>query len=118
MNANQEYSQGLPDAVAAHINAECYYVSRGVKPCTELSVQSEHEGGASGIAAAWGLLTHHHGGCLYLFRHEHLREVIEWLDTKNLPLSENVSHWINGKLFGYSDEAIAGFMPSRTQSRE
>lgn len=112
---NYMYNQGLPDKVAAEVNRDCYLVSRGAKPCSVIGIELFHTKGAAKVISAWGLFSHlddTHEVCpqLHIFKHEAYRPVIEELTKENLPLSEASRHWINGKLFGYSDEAIAEFL--------
>lgn len=116
MNKNYEYNQGLPDRVASQINNVCYYVSRGVKPCSVMGFKDvSHAEKAVRIAKTWKLFTfidREHQVCaqLYVFKYEIFHAVFEELTKKNLPLSEQTKHWVTGKLFGYSDAAIAEFL--------
>ena len=90
----------------------CRYVKAGVKPTSSIASQNRYVDSIVYIAAEEGL----HGHCEYLsdewttiwvYKHEFLKNVIKQMPNKP---KTDYDHWVLGKAFGYSDEAIGDFI--------
>jgi len=97
------------ERLLGEIETLCYMVKRGAKPAALVPVQSRYiKILADFIEKDWGLNIHAEQlsdgwHSLWIFKYSHILDVI-----KSLPKvpSTPFDHWVLGKLFGYSEEAI------------
>ena len=92
-------------------------VNCGERPVAEVTVQNVYLHQATDAAEKEGLqvvtvgLGEHHAN-LYIFKHQHLRRVIEQMLARSRPtlaLSE-LDDWMWGKLFGYGEQEIGEYI--------
>ncbi len=102
----------VPAELWTEVEVNCYMVERG-KPASAVPVQDRHVRElVDSITQGHGLKAHTEklsdGWCtLWIYRYPHMLEVIKAM--KQVPAS-TFDHWVLGKLFGYSEEAIAEFL--------
>lgn len=108
----------MNEYMRGYIDALCYMVQRG-KPAAVVSLQTRYvDTAVKVIHTSYQLKTHIEISCegwvnLWMFRHNHILDVIRALPQ--VP-SNDYEHWLLGKLFGYSEEAIAEFIRSSSNT--
>ena len=94
------------------LSAHIHLVKLGVRPIAEITVHNSYlpesvaEIGKNGLR----MLTRPAGTThtsVYLFEHPYLKSVIERVES--LPPHTAIQGWAYGKMFGYSEQAIARF---------
>lgn len=108
----------LPESIAAELNIYCYLVERG-KPAAMLPVQTRYVDEATRIIKNNGLnsyVTHltEEWSTVWVYKYPYLLDVIKM--TPQAPKT-TFDHWVLGKLFGYSEEAIQDFILQFSKSR-
>mgnify|MGYP000939221652 CR=1 FL=1 len=102
----------MNEYMRGNIDALCYMVQRG-KPAAVVPLQTRYvDTAVKAIHTNYQLKTHIEISCegwveLWIFRYDHILDVIRSLPQ--VP-SNDYEHWLLGKLFGYSEEAIAEFI--------
>lgn len=101
-----------PAPVIASLQTQALLVSRGVRPAAVEVLQERYLDEARRVAEHHQLLWRADGLAtgwteFWLYRHPHLSRVIDCMPRKPATAYE---HWVLGKLFGYSEEAIADFL--------
>jgi hypothetical protein len=99
-------------AVMFAFRQECYLVSRGVRPAAMQAVQDRYVAQVRAVAARQGLLMLTEDlaegwTTVWVFREAHVGFVIQ--QTAKQPATA-FEHWVLGKLFGYSEDAIADYL--------
>lgn len=104
----------IPERTLGEIDANCYMVQRG-KPAAMIPVQERF------LDTVTQVITETHGLSVYVeglalgwanvwvYQYPHILHVIKALQQGPETVFE---HWILGKLFGYSEEAIQDFLRS------
>jgi len=96
------------------IHAHIFLVKAGVRPVAEQMVQNKHIEECVKTIKKERLMhildprgkTH---TSIYMFKQSYLKHIVNFI--LNRPYNEKTfRHWINGKVFGYSDEEINGFI--------
>ncbi len=98
------------------INNYCYQVETG-KPIANLPIQKRYIIQALKIIKEYGLKSYEENSAagwsiLWIFKRGYLLEVINNLPEKPKTVYD---HWVLGKAFGYSDEAIEEFLLNLTE---
>lgn len=101
------------ESLKCEIEAYCYMVERG-KPAAMLAIQDKHikkikeyicsqykqiKVFECRLSEGWRTL--------WIYKHDYMIDVIKSLPEKPKTVFD---HWVLGKVFGYSDEAIAEFI--------
>lgn len=101
----------LPGEVLGRLRAYCEMVQKG-KPAAMLPIQARYVNEAKTIIQSYGLHKYLEKLAegwlmLWIYRFPHILEVI-----KSVPQAPRTAydHWVLGKLFGYSEEAIGEFI--------
>jgi len=103
----------MNDFLKGQIEAYCYMVEKG-KPAAILPVQSRYLKEATELVDTYGLNSYAEDSSenwyeLWVYKYPHTLEIIKSLQQVS---SDILKHWILGKLFGYSEEAIREFLTS------
>jgi hypothetical protein len=102
----------LNDALTGTIDLYCYMVLRG-KPCACESIQDRYfEEMSIRIKNVFELKTYSEPladgwKTIWIYKDDYMLEIIKSLPEEPKTIFE---HWIAGKAFGYSDEAIKNFL--------
>jgi hypothetical protein len=102
----------LDDVLTGTIDLYCYMILRG-KPCACESIQERYfEKMGIRIKNVFGLKTYGEDLALgwktiWIYKDDYMLEIIKLLPEQPKTIFE---HWILGKAFGYSDEAIKEFL--------
>ncbi|MCR4436196.1 MAG: hypothetical protein QHH06_10485 [Clostridiales bacterium] len=104
----------MHESLLAEIDAYCYMVQRG-KPSAVIPVKTENMQAALNRVKflhnlkAYSRQSNEQWSELWIYKQEYMLEVI-----KNLPEKPKTifDHWVLGKAFGYSDEAIGEYVKS------
>jgi hypothetical protein len=109
-----------PARVIASLQTQALLVSRGVRPAAVEVVQERYLDEARRVAEHHGLLWRADSLAtgwteFWLYRYPHLDRVIDCVPRKPATAYE---HWVLGKLFGYSEEAIADFLNGQESSAD
>lgn len=104
----------MNDFLKGQIDAYCYMIQRG-KPAAMLPVQKRYAVDATNLVKIYGLKTHIENLSedwyeFWIYKHPHVLEIIKVLQQIS---DETLKHWILGKLFDYSDEAIREFLSTK-----
>jgi len=97
--------------IVANVDLYCLMVQRG-KPCACMAIQDRYIKETTGIADKHGLRTHIEDlaegwKTLWVYKDEYMLDIIKLLPNEPVTKFE---HWVLGKAFGYSDEAIKTFL--------
>lgn len=104
----------MPERLLGQVDAYCYMVQRG-KPAAMVAVQERHLAEVSQVITGVHKLNVYveplSEGWLsvWIYKYSHILQVIK--DLQQAPKTA-LDHWILGKLFGYSEEAIQEFFES------
>lgn len=99
-------------AVLSSLETQAALVSRGVRPAAMEAVQDRYVNGAREVACQYGLFALFEDladgwKAVWIYKHPHIGFVIE--KTGRQPATA-FDHWVLGKVFGYSEEAIADYL--------
>lgn len=100
------------DWLKSQVEAYCYMVSRG-KPAAVLAIQNRYSTEINSIVKSFqGLKTFEQflsegWISLWIYKKDYILEVIKSLPEEPKTIYD---HWVLGKVFGYSDEAIEEFI--------
>lgn len=104
----------MSDEIKMQIEMYCQAVATGNKPVAMLSIQSRYSNEIKKMVEREGLKIHlvdvnrnNSWNTAFIYRHDYLLEVIKKAPERPNSIYE---HWVLGKLFGYSDEAIKDFL--------
>lgn len=102
-----------PEVISQMLEHQAYLIARGVRSAAMEPVQDRYVAEAQRAAERYGLHTTVEDlaegwKSVWLYKHPHVRFVIE--ETGGRQPATAFDHWVLGKLFGYSDDAIAGFL--------
>lgn len=104
----------INDAIKMQIYIYCQAVQTGNKPVANMLLQTRYIDKAKKIILKHGLNLYvenikenENWKSIFIYKHKYLIDII-----KNIPDNPTTiyEHWILGKLFGYSDEAIGEFI--------
>lgn len=104
----------MSEQIRTQILIYCEAVRTGIKPVAMMSIQSRYEKEIKKIVKQEGIKIHLEDvnsddgwKVAWIYKHDYLVDVI-----KAAPEHPNSTfeHWVLGKLFGYSDEAIRDFV--------
>lgn len=101
----------MNDYLMAQINENCFMVERG-KPSSVIAIKNINCSQAIKLVNEHGLKhklkdLDDNWKSLWIYKYEYMSEVINSLPDKPKTLFD---HWILGKAFGYSGEAISDFI--------
>jgi len=99
-------------AVLSSLETQAALISRGVRPAAMEAVQDRYVDGAREVANQYGLFALFEDlsdgwKAVWIYKHPHIGFVIE--KTGRQPATA-FDHWVLGKVFGYSEEAIADYL--------
>jgi spore cortex formation protein SpoVR/YcgB (stage V sporulation) len=100
------------DWLKSQVEAYCYMVSRG-KPAAVLAIQNRYSVEINSIVKSFqGLKTYEQflsegWISLWIYKKDFMLEIIKSLPEEPKTIYD---HWVLGKVFGYSDEAIEEFI--------
>lgn len=105
----------MDDIITGTVDLYCYMVERG-KPCSCEAIQDRYTGEIiKRVEKSFGLKTYVEDltpewKTIWIYKDDYMLEII-----KSLPKEPKTvfDHWILGKAFGYSDEAIKNFLKSK-----
>ena len=105
----------IPEFVKGQVSAYCYMVERG-KPSAILEIQNRYVAELQRyIESQYGLHVYaeklaEEWTTLWIYKDSHILKIIQ-----NLPYKPETvfDHWVLGKIFGYSDEAIGKCLRSQ-----
>jgi hypothetical protein len=97
--------------ILSQIDTYCYLIKRG-KPCASVAIKEEY---ANDIINNYRLNIYYEylsigWKTLWIFKDNFMIEIIKYLPEESKTFFE---HWILGKAFGYSDEAIKDFLETK-----
>lgn len=101
--------------ILGQVNVYCFMVERG-KPCAMIPIQERHvQKIEEYIKNIFGLNVYTENAVdgwvsLWIYKDKFMLEVIKSLPEKPKTIFE---HWVLGKAFGYSDEAIREFLSTK-----
>ncbi len=101
----------INDFLKGQISENCYMVERG-KPSSVVAVKNINCTDAIKLVNEHGLKHElknldDNWNSLWIYKHEYMSEVINSLPAKPETLFD---HWLLGKAFGYSEEAISDYL--------
>lgn len=102
----------MSERVLGTLEAYCYMVRRGGKPAANVPLQDRYLEEARAVVEQHGLQCHVEElapgwKTVWVYRFPHILEVIK--AVRQAPETA-FDHWVLGKLFGYSEEAIQAFV--------
>ena len=106
----------MNDSVRMQIYNYCDCVAKGCKPVAMMSIKRKDVDEAVSIVSNINLnyyieeMEDNDWTILYIYKHDYLLDVIK--ASPSHPTT-TFDHWILGKMFGYSDEAIKDFLIKR-----
>ena len=108
----------IPEFVKGQVSAYCEMVQRG-KPSAILPIQNRYVAELRRyIESQYGLYAYaeelaEEWTTLWIYKDSHILKIIQ-----NLPYKPETvfDHWVLGKIFGYSDEAIRQYLEDQTLS--
>lgn len=108
----------IPATTNGQLEAYCMMVERG-KPAANLPIQSRYAEEAISIIKRHGLKYIKNPLSdgweeIWVYKYPHIGDIIRVLPQ--VPKTA-FDHWVNGKLFGYSEEAIHEFLKTSTPGR-
>lgn len=105
----------MDSPACGEVSANAYMVERG-KPAAMIAVQERYaEEAVSFIEDTFALKTHIENLAngwitLWIYKYKHILDVIKMAPQAPQTVTD---HWILGKLFGYEESAIDGFISSK-----
>jgi len=103
----------MNEYLKATVELHCYLVNCG-KPCSSIAIQHRYDDEVSKITKINGCKIYFEllapdWTTIWIYKKDFMIEVIKALPDKPQTIFD---HWVLGKAFGYSDEAIEGFLAS------
>lgn len=104
----------MNEAIKMQLMGYCEGVKLGTKPAAMMSIQTRYQVEATEVVETYGIKCYIEDveedsiwKVLWIYKYDYLLDVI-----KQMPKHPNskYDHWVLGKLFGYSDEAIKNFL--------
>ncbi len=108
----------IPEFVKGQVSVYCEMIKRG-KPSAILPIQNRYvDELQSYIESEYGLYVYtetltEEWNNIWIYKDSHMLKIIQSLPHE--PETE-FDHWVLGKMFGYSDEAIRQYIESQTSS--
>lgn len=104
----------MSERAFGELEALCYMVARGGKPAANIALQDRYLAGARTLIERHGLRSYTEDlepgwKTVWVYRFPHILDVIQ--TVRQAPRTV-FDHWVLGKLFGYSEEAIQAFVAS------
>ena len=115
---NSKNTRPAPEFVKGQVSAYCEMVQRG-KPSAILPIQNRYVDELQRyIKSEYRLHVYtetltEEWTTIWIYKDSHMLEVIQSLPQKTETVFD---HWVLGKMFGYSDEAIRQYLESQTSS--
>ncbi|GAH07644.1 unnamed protein product [marine sediment metagenome] len=113
----------MNEFIEGEINNYCEAVSMGCKPCAMFPIQDRYVEEVKKIIDGKALFVYAeflypNWTTVWIYKREFMLDVIKKILTLFPPEKPNTifDHWILGKAFGYSDEAIEEFLSSFKKS--
>lgn len=104
----------MSEGIRAQIIGYCEAVETGSKPAALMSIQTRYEEEAVKLIKRFGLnaytkkvIEDENWRILWIYKEPYLLEIIKMASRYPTSIYE---HWLLGKLFGYSEEAIKKFL--------
>lgn len=104
----------MSNEIKMQIAMYCEAIKTGTKPVAMLSIQSRYVEEVKGYIEREGMKNHIRSSVgdenwkvVFIYKYDYLLDVIKAAPEYPSSIFE---HWLLGKLFGYSDEAIKNFL--------